>query len=64
MIELDASAGASFGLFAGKADRFSSNRWRENFAGNAVYPAVMADLVRLRTELDGEFRRLQARLAA
>jgi hypothetical protein len=64
MIELDASAGASFGLVTGRSNRFSSDDWQEDLAVGAVYPVVFADLVRLRAELDGEFRRLQARLAA
>jgi hypothetical protein len=63
MIEMDAAAGASFGLVCCRSNRFSRDVWREDFAGGADYPALIADLVQLRAELDGEFRRLQARLA-
>jgi hypothetical protein len=64
MIEMDASVGASFGLISRQSNRFSPDACRDDLAGCVVYSAVMADLVRLRDELDGEFRRLQARLAA
>ena len=64
MIEIDASAGASLGLFPTQESRFSPISWRTNFADNAVCPAVVADLGRLRDELSDEFRRLQNRLAA
>ena len=64
MIELDASAGASFGLVSGGSNRFSSDDCEEDFAVGAVYPAIIADLMQLRAELDGEFGHLQARFAA
>ena len=64
MIEIDDAGGASFGLACCRSNRFSPNVWREDFAGGADYPALIADLVQLRAELVGELRRLQARLAA
>jgi hypothetical protein len=64
MIEIDAAAGASFGLVSGRSNRFSPAAWRADFTDNAVYSAVLADLERLRDDLDGEFRRLQTRLVA
>jgi hypothetical protein len=64
MIEIDAGAGASFGLASARANRFSPDACRDDLAGSVVYSAVLADLLRLRDELDGEFRRLQGRLAA
>jgi hypothetical protein len=64
MIEMDASAGASFGLVSGRSSRFSSDEWQEDFADGTVYPVVIVDLVQLRAELDSEFWRLQARFAA
>jgi hypothetical protein len=64
MIEIDAVAGASFDLNSRRSNRFSSGAWRGDFADDAVNSAVLADHVRLRDELDWEFRRLKSRLAA
>jgi hypothetical protein len=62
MIEIDAGAGADFGFVSARSNRFSPDACRDDLAGCVVYSAVLADLLRLRDELDGEFRRLQARL--
>lgn len=64
MIEIDAGAGASLGLVSGHSYRFSADMWWDDFADDAVYPVMIADLGQLRTELDGEFWRLLARFAA
>ena len=64
MIEIDAAAGTRFGWVSGHSNRFERDRWRVDFAGGAVYPVVIADLARLRADLDGEFDRLQSLLTA
>jgi hypothetical protein len=64
MIAIDVGAGASLGLVARHPSRFARDVWPEDFADEAVYPVVIADLVQLRAELDVVFRRLQARFDA
>ena len=64
MIEIDAGAGAGLGLVSCHSYRFSADMWRDDFADDAIYPVMIADLSQLRAELDGEFWRLQARFAA
>jgi hypothetical protein len=64
LIEIDATAGASFGLVSCRSNRFSPEFWQDDFADDVVYSAVLADLARLGDELDIDFRRLQSRLAA
>ena len=64
MIEIDGVAGACFGLASHRSNRFSQEAWPEGSADDAVYSAVLTDHLQLCAELDGEFRRLQSRLAA
>jgi hypothetical protein len=64
IVEIDATAGKTF-LSGGQRTRgISSGAWREGCADFDAYAVLMADLPRLREELDCDFRRLQARLAA
>jgi hypothetical protein len=65
IVEIDTSAGKTF--LSGVVPRrrgISSGAWREGCADFDAYAVLMADLPRLREELDSDFRRLQARLAA
>ncbi len=64
IVEVDATAGETFLLSGPRRRRVSPGTWREGCADSAAYGVLMADLPRLREELDSDFRRLQARLAA
>ncbi|MEX2140476.1 MAG: hypothetical protein WD894_14530 [Pirellulales bacterium] len=64
IVEIDEMAGETFLFEPLPTPRFSVARWREVCAGNTACAVLAADLPRLREDLDSEFRRLQARLAA
>ena len=64
IIEIEAGAGASFGLVVRHPNRFAPDVWPEDFADEVVYPVAIADLAQLRAELVVAFRRLQARFPA
>jgi hypothetical protein len=64
MVEIDATAG-EMRLFGRPCTRGVSLLARqEGCADSDAYAVLMADLPRLHDDLDADFRRLQARLAA
>jgi hypothetical protein len=64
VIRIDSSASAAFILEGFRSPKPARRRWRSEFAENADFAPVVADVRRLRRELRREYRRLQARLAA
>jgi hypothetical protein len=64
LVEIDATAGETFLFEFLRTRRFPLGKWRAECAGDTACAVLAADLPRLREDLDSEFRRLQARLAA
>jgi hypothetical protein len=63
-IVIDAGAGEGFMSGGYHTRRFARGSWRKDSTGVAGSTVVSADLPRLRDDLEREFQRLQARLAA
>jgi hypothetical protein len=64
IVEIESRAGKTFLFESPPARGFSLGRWQEEWAGSTSCAIFAADLPRLREDLEFEFRRLQARLAA